>query len=160
MWVFQKLEEERSVLDMREYLRRWRHSCGRTMALVNAAPESVHEFRPAEGYRSIREQIAHLIASEKSILEGLETGEFRWKETEGAIASMSVAQMIEQRNAADVRLGELLANHEAGWLEEPVPGSDYRRGDWLREMYEHELHHRGILSLSLRLAGIEPPRIY
>jgi uncharacterized damage-inducible protein DinB len=39
-------------------------------------------------------------------------------------------------------------------------GAEITAWKWLRAMCEHEAHHRGQLSLYLRMLGVEPPPIF
>jgi len=39
-------------------------------------------------------------------------------------------------------------------------GAEITAWKWLRAMCEHEAHHRGQLSLYLRLLGVDPPSIF
>ncbi|HVT05699.1 MAG TPA: DinB family protein [Thermoanaerobaculia bacterium] len=139
-----------------ELFHRWTESRRRTIALLSTIPDSALAFTPLPEYRNIHEMIVHIVATEITVLEGLTTQAFDWKGTTSRLSKQSVAELLESARSADVDLKLLLES--TADLDERV--DSLSRADWLWLVYEHEAHHRGVLVLMMRLAGLDVIPIY
>lgn len=117
-------------------------------------------FRPAPEYRALQHQIAHLFAAQRSIISGLDEGTFPWKENGTLVERMTIEELTELGRNLDASLATLLEGREDAWLAEVVGDYDLSREEWLWALLEHEIHHCGQLSLTIRLAGGTPAKIF
>jgi uncharacterized damage-inducible protein DinB len=148
-------------MDAELFLQRWTAARGRTEALIDSATAVSPEFTPREGYRTIASQIAHIIAAQMTITEGLESGRFAWAENSEQTSAVPLSELVETSRELTSRLVSLLREKEPAWFEEsPYPKRTMTRSDWLWALLEHEIHHAGQLSLTIRLAGGEPAAVF
>jgi uncharacterized damage-inducible protein DinB len=148
-------------MDPELFLQRWTAARGRTEALIDSASAVSPEFTPRDGYRSIAAQIAHIIAAQMTITEGLESGRFAWAENNEQTSSVPLSELVETSQELTSRLVAMLREKDRAWFEEkPYPKHSMSRSDWLWALLEHEIHHAGQLSLMIRLAGGEPARVF
>ena len=115
-------------------------------------------FRPAATYRSLHEQIAHILAARESIVGGLSTGDFNWKSDYAEYQARSIDEMLAAIEAADAKLQGVVEMNDERWLAEVVP--PLSRTEWLWAMLEHEIHHVGQISMTIHLAGGRPAAIF
>jgi len=141
---------------MSEFLDRWAKSRARTLTLVSTIPEAALSFSPLPGYRTMQELIVHIVGTEITVLEGITTGSFEWGATTSRLADRSVPELTEIARATDARLKLLLES--AVDLEERI--EPFSRSEWLWLVYDHEIHHCGVLALMMRLAGLEVSAIF
>jgi len=72
----------------------------------------------------------------------------------------------EIRKAYDMAAGSLLKqvterwNDESLLIEDELYGEKWARGMTLRILLDHEIHHRGQITVLMRLAGLKVPGIY
>ena len=72
----------------------------------------------------------------------------------------------ELKNAYDLAAGSLLKqimekwNDETLLVEDDLYGEKWARGMTLRILMDHEIHHRGQITVLMRLAGLRVPGIY
>jgi uncharacterized damage-inducible protein DinB len=142
------------------FLDRWRKSRTRFFALIGSLASVDRQFRPSSEYRNISEQIAHVIAAQRTILAGLEDGAFAWRENKALAARMSIDELLDLAHNLDATLDQLLMHRDHSWLDEDSGSVALTRREWLWLMLEHEIHHAGQLSMSIRLGGGTPARIF
>jgi uncharacterized damage-inducible protein DinB len=130
------------------------------MALIESVGDVDPMFRPAPEYRVLRHQIAHLFAAQRSIVSGLEEGTFPWKENGTLVERMTIEELSEMGRNLDASLATLLDGRDEKWLDEVVGDYELSRDEWLWAMLEHEIHHCGQISLTIRLAGGTPAKIF
>jgi uncharacterized damage-inducible protein DinB len=147
-------------MDAEQFLRRMSASQDRfEQVLVTVKPE-LRDFAPMAGYRTIGQQLAHLLASRHNIMTGLRSGDFPWSDGEAAMGALAHADLASalRRLYSDIRDTVVAAPPE--WFEERPDRYALTREEWLWELLEHENYHLGQLNLSLRLAGGEPAAIF
>ncbi len=72
----------------------------------------------------------------------------------------------EIRKAYDLAAGSLLNqvaekwNNESLQVEDDLYGEKWKRGMTLRILIDHEIHHRGQMTVLMRLAGLKVPGLY
>lgn len=142
------------------FLNRWSASRTRTIALVESIGGIDPLFRPAPGYRNIHEQLAHIIAAQKSVVSGLGSGDFPWQGDIAAANAMAVGELVELAAIVDDDLRRLVRDRDEAWLQEVVGKYSLTRSEWLWITLDHEIYHTGQLSLSIRLAGGQPAKIF
>lgn len=149
-----------TTIERQLFLERWSQSRARTRAMIDSVAEEALESAPGPGVRSIRETITHLLACESTVISGLVTGVFPWKEDLERFGNASVGAALEMARDLDAALVQLIRESADEWFGEVPPGSTITRRQWLWESLEHEIHHTGQLAMMIRMAGGEPARIF
>lgn len=142
------------------FLARWGACREKSRQISMAINEDNESFRPTPEYRSIIEMYRHTLQAHECIVRGIPEGNFDWKGVELSVARVLRPEVEAQRDRLDVELEARLRSSNDAWFEEDAPGTGLSRDEWLWALIEHETHHRGQLSLMLRLAGTPPPRIF
>ena len=161
--------EDQSVAEFLKYWRGFRQRTRRTLA---AFPKEAGPWRPAEGAFCVTDLARHLGRAERDFFVARVCG-VPPRVAVGPEAAVGRGGSPD----IDVALAELDALHEesCGLLTDldrregpavlqrrvttPV-GAEITAWKWLRAMCEHEAHHRGQLSLYLRMLGVDPPPIF
>ena len=128
--------------------------------MIAAVPESAMNFATGVGARTIRETILHLFACQSTVLSGLSTGVFPWKQEAARFDTMSADVALEIARDIDASFVQLVREAEDSWFSEVPAGYSLERRQWLWESLEHEIHHTGQLAILIRMAGGEPARIF
>ena len=123
-------------------------------------PDQILFENPVKDGRVFGEIIFHLIRSMEFYITGIATGE--WKPLPYSLIEYST--VVEILNLYDVitnRLIKLLEKISPEILEEQVSSFNRNatKGEILLEMLEHSIHHRGQLTVYMRLLGKDPPKI-
>ncbi len=134
------------------------------LRVIQAIPESKKDFRPHPRSRSCAELVALFPAEMEALISILDTGGIDWVEP----GPISIAEAVERwQNAATLYLERLRNLSDEAWEQQTgafrVEGSGsftlpIRDFSWwvLHDM----IHHRGQLSVYLRLMGEKVPAIY
>ena len=147
-------------MDVDLFLSRWRLARRRSSQLAAVITDETERFRPTPEYRSILEIYRHLLQAHECIVRGLPEGHFDWRNVELSVRRVLRGEVETQRDRLDTELEARLRSADEAWFAEFPPGSRQSREAWLWALLEHETHHRGQLSLMLRLAGTPPPAIF
>ena len=144
-------------------LRTWRYEHGTSATCIRAVPQGTAAFRPHGRSRSMGELCRHLGEAERFFVVGCLGVEVPGPDPVAKDAPLpdpgAVADAFDRSHAA---LAAAVEARAPAWFEEPVEfyGMRLPRADVLGVMVRHEVHHRGQLSVFLRLAGGKVPAIY
>jgi len=153
-----------SVHEHQQFLATWEHEAQSTLQLLRALPATQYDFRPDAGGRSMGELAWHLAEVDGYISDGAVAGQFDF--------AKKIPGLERPRTFAEVASGyervhrEAVARVRAMKPEDferniSFMGRDMRAADILWSvLLHHAIHHRGQLSLMVRLAGGEAPGIY
>ena len=151
-----ELDRFRKVFDM---------EASTTAKLLEAIPAERYDFRPDPGGRSLGEMAWHLAEVEGYISDGVSKGAVTFQE---APPNMKRPREVKQlapgfRQVHQDAVARLAGLKEAD-LDREIPFAGDRRLS-IRDclwgaLLMHLIHHRGQLSLMVRLAGGTPPPIY
>mgnify|MGYP001591105958 FL=1 len=154
-----------------EVIRYWRGFRGRTRRTLSAFPSDAGPWRPAEGAFCVADLTRHLGRTERDffvarvcgmparVAVGPEAALGKGgTELSGALAELDTLHEESCALLADLekREGDQALQRR---ITTPV-GAEIAAWKWLRAMCEHEAHHRGQLSLYLRMLGLDPPPIF
>jgi uncharacterized damage-inducible protein DinB len=134
---------------------------GLTCRVLAAISEEMAERRPVEGARSIGELARHVVTAELRYLEGAAAG--RFDEWGAAAESPSMDANLCDFRIRFARALERLRSLEGSALLLPL---SYRgliqmpALGFIRLALSHTIHHRGQISVFLRLLSVPVPRIY
>lgn len=149
-----------------QFLDSYEHEHARTMRLLRAFPADKTDLKPHARLRSARE-LAWVFVMERGLGTQVMSGQFgsappsapppapAWKETLAGLekAHKEFGDMI--REMPDTKLQEPVK-----FLTGPKHMSDIPRMQFLWFMLSDQIHHRGQLSVYLRLADGKVPSIY
>ncbi len=134
-----------------------------TMNVIRSLPESASGERPHDRAKSGGELCWHLAEAERWFVdEGLGVPNLGDNPVPRDTPPESLAAMAEAFEASHASNMEAVSSMEDTWYAETVDffGSEVPRAAILAMMVKHEIHHRGQLSVYLRLAGARVPSIY
>ncbi|MCF6093056.1 DinB family protein [Microaerobacter geothermalis] len=134
----------------------------RTLQYVNVLPESMMDWRPAEGKFSAGDILRHLGSAELMFLNIFEQGEWRYAGHDKEKGD-TLQDVIQYMNHCHLVLKEGLLGLGDRLLEKKLPTlHGYEVSAWrlMMAMAEHEMHHRGQLATYLQMNGVEPPQIF
>ena len=141
----------------------WNYEHGLSTKVMRAVPAAKLDMRPHEKSKSMRELAWHLAEAERFfVVQGLGVqvpGDNPVpKETPPATPS-AMADAFDRSHAA---LSAAIAKSDPAWFAEVVPFFQMKmtRAAILDLMIRHEVHHRGQLTVYLRLAGAKVPSTY
>ena len=148
-----------------QFLEAWTREYATTLKLVRAYPAGKDEFRPAEKSRNARE-LAWIFMMEEKVVEAIATGPltFMTPPPPPAVPVSEIVSMFEKSHQ------EVLGKVRAMPVERlydtvqfpvgPKQMADVRVGQVFWMMLMDAIHHRGQLSVYLRLVGAKVPSIY
>jgi len=131
-----------------------------TQPFITMQDDRLLHSAPIDDGRPLGEIIYHMIRSFEYYLRGITEGV--WESAPFVLDEFSTAESLQTHwqevyTRAKTRIS-LIALSD---LSREI--SDFNRratvGDLLLEMLEHSIHHRGQLTVYLRLLGVEPPKI-
>jgi uncharacterized damage-inducible protein DinB len=143
----------------------WEMETGLTTKLLEAIPADQYDFRPDPGGRSIGEMAWHLAEVEGYTTHGVEKGAVTFQEVPPNMKRPREAKQLapgfrQVHQDAVQRIAKLKESD----LDREIPFAGDRtftiRDVLWGAMLMHLVHHRGQLSLMVRLAGGTPPGIY
>lgn len=151
------------------YLATFRREHATTLRLLRAFPSDKLELRPAEKCKTARELAWTLVLEQYLVEKALTTG-FDWENMPASATPQppetmeEIAQALEQgQDRIADRVQRASVRELAGtvsWFVKPKTLGEVPKLDlmWML-LYDH-IHHRGQLSIYLRMAGGKVPSIY
>ncbi|MEH0155080.1 DinB family protein [Limibacter armeniacum] len=145
------------------FAEKWERSKAYTLAVAEAMPESDYDFRAAEGIMTFREELQHM-AMNFVFLQAYVTGEKECaiSHVSEGFDHMSKAEVIEALNTSFDFVTTVWENTPESAMSDKVDffaeGVNMNKEGIFHLMRNHVTHHRGRLTLMLRLKGIKPPR--
>lgn len=138
-------------------LHRWQEEHEATLRVLRALPEEHRNWRPHDLSTPLGELARHLVASQRGFLYRL-----LGREVPRLAMPPRLADLVGISEDFHREGVEALQNWtEAEWLEEvEFAGRRRRRLDAFLEMLGHESHHRGQLTVYLRLLEVPVPSTY
>lgn len=144
-------------------LRIWDHENASTIKVLKAIPNAHITLKPHPRGWKLRDLAWHLVTSERWFCTGpLGITAPGPDPAPKDRPPNSGAAMAAAREASHAALASAVREKGAAWLDQEVDmyGTRMSREEVLRLMLRHEAHHRGQLSVFLRLAGAKVPGVY
>ena len=147
------------------FLQAWEREFQTTLKILKAYHADRLDLKPAEKSKSARE-LAWVFTGEQGIVDMVLKGKIDFsgpmppapKTMDEIIAAY---QDAVKRNMERVKsMSEADYNSMIGWFVAPKTPGNVRRADVLWTTLNDMIHHRGQLSVYLRLAGAKVPSIY
>ncbi len=144
-------------------LQSWEFEHGLSGKSIRAVPPGKMAMKPHEKSRSMRDLCWHIAEAERYfVVQGLGLdipGENLVPKDAPPATAEAIAGAFDRSHAI---LAGAVAKQSPGWFAESVDfhGLKVPRAGLLDVMFRHEAHHRGQLSVYLRLAGAKVPATY
>ena len=142
------------------YLERVRQ---RTEAVVACITEASLEWSPGMGSFTPGDLVRHIAGVERWMWAENVMGRASRYPGHGPELATGLDAVVEYMSSLHSEAVEIFRTLTPGQLQAKCPtvgGIELRTWKWLRAMVEHEIHHRGQLYTTLRLAGVETPSLY
>lgn len=141
----------------------WTYEHGLSTKVMRAVPAAKLDMRPHEKSKSMRELAWHIAEAERFFaVQGLGVqvpGDNPVPKETPPATPAAMADAFDRSHAA---LSAAIAKNDPAWFAEVVPFFQMKmtRTAILDLMVRHEVHHRGQLTVYLRLAGAKVPSTY
>ncbi len=147
-----------------EFLQVFHDQALRTVRLVRQFEDADLSLRPGSGSMSTAEQINHLCACHNfmrsAMVDEIPSNDAFKKDYDVSTVKAAVRSLGESIGEVQKAVGGVSGER---WADPVAPfGPDWRmaRGMLLYVMMDHEVHHRGQLTVYLRMAGKVPAMLY
>jgi len=141
----------------------WRYEHGLTAKVMRAVPAAKLAMKPHEKSRSMGDLAWHLAEAERFfVVQGLKVENAGENMVPKESPPDSPAAMADAFDRSHSFLHAAVAGRDAAWFGETVDFFQMKmtRAAILDLMVRHEVHHRGQLTVYLRLAGAKVPGTY
>jgi uncharacterized damage-inducible protein DinB len=155
-----------------EFIKYWGGFRGRTRRTLATFPEHAGPWRPGEGAFCVADLTRHIGRAERDFFVARVCGvrarvalgpEAALGRGEGTDLNAALAELDTLHEESCAMLADLEKREGPEALQRRVTtpvGAEISAWKLLRAMCEHEAHHRGQLSLYLRMLGLHPPPIF
>jgi uncharacterized damage-inducible protein DinB len=135
---------------------------GRTRHYLGTFRNQDLDFRPAKALMTIREYALHLMGCHNYLLKAVMEGNFDYANFKmpHAINDIRQALVLSDDHYRALRDGIRSLTDDQFNRKVFVFGRDMLLSDLALDILVHEGHHRGQLSIALRLRGLTPPDVY
>jgi uncharacterized damage-inducible protein DinB len=149
-----------------QYLEGFERETATTLKVLKAYPEDQSELRPHERLKTARE-LAAMFTMEMAAIDAVVRGTFtfppkgppmpqNWKEVIEAFEKVRTSALEALRDVSDASLG----SGTVPFLTAPKTPGQWPKMEFLWFLLFDQIHHRGQLSIYLRIAGGKLPSIY
>jgi uncharacterized damage-inducible protein DinB len=147
----------------REIEHNWKRAKKWTLDYIDAAPDSMIEFKPTPEIRSFAEQMLHLSFWNYTIVDMVGGAKSPYGKDEKVIekredlkTKAALRKTVE--GSYDVAIAAVSGMDNAKLLESvSLFGTSMSRLNALAAALDHQSHHRGQTTIYLRLKGVKPP---
>ncbi len=153
------------MTEKERFLQVWEQEFQTTLKVLKAYPANRLDLKPAEKSRSAKELLWTFALEEKVFVTGAITGQFDFQNVPNAPATLDeIVSAVEQAHKENVEKVRSLSDEDfertVKFMVAPKQVGDVRRGDMFQFLLSDMIHHRGQLSVYLRMAGGKVPSIY
>ncbi|MGO4886253.1 DinB family protein [Anaerobacillus sp. MEB173] len=134
----------------------------RTMQYVDATPNSLLDWKPAENKFSTGDLLRHIASSQLMFLNLFENGEYVYSGHESNKGE-TIEEISDYLNSCHSKFVGGILQLGDSLLTKKVPtmhGHEVSAWRIMMAVCEHEIHHRGQLSTYLQINNIDPPQIF
>jgi uncharacterized damage-inducible protein DinB len=148
------VDNQSQSFEINDFITKWENNKTYTLAVLEAMPEEHYDFQPTEEIKSFKAQAAHIVSSFNFQME------FIGYPNLAKVDETSKASVIESYTEIfDVIIAHLKTLDTKNLGEEITPFyGRSTKSRMLNLMDNHLAHHRGQLTVYLRLKGIKPPK--
>ncbi|MEP7144465.1 MAG: DinB family protein [Ferruginibacter sp.] len=139
----------------------WTRAKAYTQEYLDVMPADKYGFRAQDSIRTFSEQMLHLTAGTIGLVSN-GTGKdriFPGYNLEKSTTAQTKDSVVYYVNAAYDFAIDGIKNLDASKFEEKVKRGNFdeTRLAWIMKGFEHQTHHRGQVTIYIRLLGIKPP---
>ena len=149
------------ITSIDQFTKGWQKESDNTRKILAGLTDKAIKKEPVKDHRSLGRIAWHIAQTIPEMLG--KTG----LNPEGPKEDESVPDTAEEiRKAYDIAASSLLKQVSEKWndeslqVEDDLYGEKWKRGMTLRIMIDHEIHHRGQMTVLMRLAGLKVPGLY
>jgi uncharacterized damage-inducible protein DinB len=147
------------------FITTWEREFQTTLKILKAYPTDKIDLKPSEKSKSAKDLAWTFVGEEGVIIDGVCKGKIDFMNTPKAPATIQeVISTYENSHKSNVdkvkALTEAELNSPIPWMIAPKQMGQVRRADVLWMAVMDNVHHRGQLSVYLRIAGAKVPSIY
>ena len=147
------------------FITTWEREFQTTLKILKAYPTDKIDLKPSEKSKSAKDLAWTFVGEEGVIIDGVCKGKIDFMNTPKAPATIQeVISTYENSHKSNVdkvkALTEAELNSPIPWMIAPKQMGQVRRADVLWMAVMDNVHHRGQLSVYLRMAGAKVPSIY
>ena len=150
---------------LQDFTPTWTEEAAKTLAVIDAIPDSAMSKAVAAEHRDLRRMAWHLVESLIEMPQHCGMAIEGAHLIEGMFIKQPPATMAEVR-AAYALASESLLKGLAAWedsdleIEDDMYGERWPRGKTLHILLIHQTHHRGQMTVLMRQAGLAVPSVY
>jgi uncharacterized damage-inducible protein DinB len=139
----------------------WRHESTSTLKMLNALTDASLEQPVTDGHRTLGRIAWHVTVTVPEMADkmgiGIEEFDCNAPVPKTAKAIVDAYLLVSKKLSERVRL-----DWEDDTLETTVDmyGETWKRGFGLKALVDHQIHHRGQMTVLMRQAGIKVPPLY
>ncbi|MFD0749921.1 DinB family protein [Mucilaginibacter calamicampi] len=150
--AFAQISKEESIAE-------WTRAKAYTKAYLDAMPADGYTFKATPEVRSFAEQMLHLANASYYFLSTITGKPSGQKDLEKTVPQTKDATTKAVLDSYDYVIASIKAIPDAD-LSKPVTaeGMKTTKGLLLAKAFEHQTHHRGQVTVYLRLKGVKPPQ--
>lgn len=146
---------------LKDFLERWETSRQYTLALAEAMPESIYEFKPTPEEMTFAQQLMHIaLVIDWHGFSKTNGQEYPPRREDFKVQGKTKNEIIQILNREFERTTKLVKEFNPARLEETGTYNKFTRTrrQFLMLMADHVTHHRAQMVVYLRLKGIVPPK--
>lgn len=144
-----------------ELLHDWKEDVNDTLNVFRAVTDESLSQSVADGHRTIGRIMWHVVTTIPEMMS--KTGLTLTAVDEHAPAPATAAEIVEGFEAAANEFTEAVASNwtdETLAVEDEMYGERWTRGHTSKCLVQHQIHHRGQLTVLMRQAGLRVPGVY
>jgi len=144
-----------------EFLAVWKHQSEGTQKYLDTLTDSSLRHQPASSERTLARDAWHIVTTVAE-MTGRTGLKLDGPHHEAPIPK-SAKEIADSYRQLSTSLAEQVKKNwkdETLLIEDDMYGSMWKRGLTLRILIDHEIHHRGQLSILMRQAGLKVPGIF
>ena len=149
---------------LQPFVSTWEQEFQTTLRVFSNYPPDRLEYRPHEISRTARELMWTIITEEEDIVDGCLRGNITFREAKPPTTREAIIREYRKRHKALVqkvrKAGEELFSRSIKFYVAKNKMADVQTAQLLWETLHDQIHHRGQLSVYLRLVGAKVPSIY
>ena len=146
------------------YLRVWDREFKTTLRVFENYPDDRLAYRPHEKSKTAQELMWTIATEEDEFVNGCIRGKFTFSGEKPPKTKEGIIREYRKRHAAVVKklknAGEALFSKSIRFWVAPKKMAPVKVGELLWDLLHDEIHHRGQLTVYLRLVGAKVPSIY
>jgi uncharacterized damage-inducible protein DinB len=152
------------VSKLKAYLSTWEKEFKTTLRVLESYPSDRLNYRPHEKSKTAHELMWTIAHGEAEFIGGCLRGDIKFREVKPPKTKEALLRAYKKEHAATVKkvkkAGEAVFSRTIKFYVAKGKMGDVNVGEMLWLLLHDQIHHRGQLSVYLRLVGAKVPSIY